>query len=63
MIWPFAVPMPGTIESDGLVAGSKWAVQPGPVLTGTRIAMDQNHRLAGTFNHDMQARAFNADKF
>ena len=63
VIWPFAVTVTGTIESDGQRACGDWPIKLGPVLMRTGIAVDQNYRAAGAFHDKMEARVFDGNEF
>src|SRR6266849_6351754 len=55
--------MTGAIKCKRLVSLRERAVQPGPVLTRTRIAVNQNDGAAGASDHEVQVRAFDVDEF
>jgi hypothetical protein len=44
-----------TIESKSAEARREWPIQTSPILTRTRIAVDQNDGPAGAFDYEMQA--------
>src|SRR6185369_17525052 len=63
MIRAITMTMTRPIKSEGAVICSQWPVQVGPVLTGTRIAMNQNHRTAGALDYKMQPGIVNRNEF
>src|ERR1051326_475400 len=62
MIRPIAVAVARPIESEGAITGRNGTVESRPILARAGIAVNQNDRPPGSFDHKVQPRFVDGDK-